>query len=796
MAIIYASSMDQYGPAVGTDDAPASPSGVLVTWQWDNDVLIGDGWGSEPSYTNNNFRFRIYGTYELGTPSFGARRGERALIANGVNVMLDDTSFQTQPFPSTMCHPLTIPGATAVNRRIHIAFGMDSLPEGPGDGWILWGLTGANQRRFGLRVNPSGRLEVYDGLNMILNSNADPTTGFSQLPTLLSVSQSPVIEANTWYSINIEVTTNAVDATADIDVYVGEIIPANKVIEATGVAFTDQTGGAFGAGNNIDIWGILPVDATYVASTGRSEIERALRDIVLYDSTGSYNTDLIGQVFVSVQETRYEDAGGGWTAHPRENLGDGILDHKTAPTGVRVADAADFELGAGEFTIEGWWRFDSIPETGEKVLFGKWDDANNAKSYKLVFDTTLDTLRWVISTDGAAETILWEYPVEDLIDFRKWYNVAVTREVISGVGTLRVFINGVQYGVNVIDNNTYHDGAAHVGIASLWELISGVQTLVTASAFVGYVDEFRFTKGVARYNTSYSVATAPFGRTASADTDFLSVSLLLGWDGALTDESSNAYTVSYGSGVNFIEPNDGDFSFSVLNQAPPVDDAYVEAKQGRATAVLTLTANPTAGETVTLGSVTYTFQTTFSSNPANEINIGANTEETLSNLIAAVQAGAGAGTDYGTGTSANVDVIGQAVFDPQGFFQAQVLGASGNSLASTETLANGSFDNGATFTGGSDIPSPSDFSIERLPAEVTGVLAVQFTGRAYKSDAGSAQVRFDLVGPSAAVGAGSGLDTDLSPTWVRQIHEEDPDTSATITPSTIVGGRVRLTRTT
>jgi hypothetical protein len=79
--------------------------------------------------------------------------------------------------------------------------------------------------------------------------------------------------------------------------------------------------------------------------------------------------------------------------------------------------------------------------------------------------------------------------------------------------------------------------------------------------------------------------------------------------------------------------------------------------------------------------------------------------------------------------------------------------------------------------------------------DVTGVLGLQITARGYKSDAGSAQLRFDLVGPAAAVDTGTALGTDLNPAWLRQVFEEDPDTSATITPSTITGGRVRVTRT-
>jgi hypothetical protein len=490
---------------------------------------------------------------------------------------------------------------------------------------------------------------------------------------------------------------------------------------------------------------------------------------------------------------RNADEGGGWVAQPRENLGSGILDHVDASTGVRVADNAAFELGAGEFTLEGFFRFDTIPTTDEYVLLSKWDETNNDREYKLSYVSSNDTLRWTITTDGSTETIIQQYPVD--IDFRKWYHVSVCREVVSGVGTTRMFLNGTQIGVDRADNNTYHAGSAPFGIASSWDVVSGVPTLDAASVFVGYVDEVRLTKGVARYTADFPVPTAQFGRNAVDDTDYNSVSLLAGFDGAIVDESSNAFTITAGAGVQAEQPDDGDFTYSVLNQRIAWDDTYIEAVNTRASAVLTLTANPTAGETVTLGSQTYTFRTTFSSNPVDEVNIGADVEETLQNLLAAINAGAGAGTAYGTGTIANADVLASSVFDPQLFLDATALGASGNSIVSTETLANGEFENGPTFTGGADISAPSDFAVERLPIDVTGILGVQVTGRGYKSDAGSASLRFDLVGPSAGVDTGDALATDLNPAWLRQVFEEDPDTAATITPSTITGGRIRVNRT-
>src|SRR5262249_11056061 len=76
------------------------------------------------------------------------------------------------------------------------------------------------------------------------------------------------------------------------------------------------------------------------------------------------------------------------------------------------------------------------------------------------------------------------------------------------------------------------------------------------------------------------------------------------------------------------------------------------ATVGKAT--LTFTANPGEGDTVTIRSRTYTFSATV--NAPNKVLIGADSGATAANLIATINAGAGAGTAYGTGTLVNADV--------------------------------------------------------------------------------------------------------------------------------------------
>lgn len=83
--------------------------------------------------------------------------------------------------------------------------------------------------------------------------------------------------------------------------------------------------------------------------------------------------------------------------------------------------------------------------------------------------------------------------------------------------------------------------------------------------------------------------------------------------------------------------------------------AWVALRVSRSAAALgtlTLTANPSAADTVTVGTDVYTFVTALTG-LANEVLIGATAALTADNFVSAVNGTAGAGTTYGTGTVAH-----------------------------------------------------------------------------------------------------------------------------------------------
>jgi flagellar hook protein FlgE len=126
-----------------------------------------------------------------------------------------------------------------------------------------------------------------------------------------------------------------------------------------------------------------------------------------------------------------------------------------------------------------------------------------------------------------------------------------------------------------------------------------------------------------------------------------------------------------------------------------------------ATGTLTVTGNAANNETVTIGTTTYTFVTALSTGPTvpDQVLIGLTAADTLANLAAAVNGGAGIGTTYSTGTVADASVTATASATTLSL-SASAPGSTGNSIAATTTMANGTF-GAATLTGGTDATSTS-----------------------------------------------------------------------------------------
>ena len=104
------------------------------------------------------------------------------------------------------------------------------------------------------------------------------------------------------------------------------------------------------------------------------------------------------------------------------------------------------------------------------------------------------------------------------------------------------------------------------------------------------------------------------------------------------------------------------------------------------------------GQTVTIGAVTYRFKDTMAA--INDIQIGIDADTTLGNLVAAINADAGEGTKFYTGTVVHPTVSAGAVGSHATLITAKTAGAAGNSIVSTTTATHLTWTTASTLAGG------------------------------------------------------------------------------------------------
>jgi hypothetical protein len=158
-------------------------------------------------------------------------------------------------------------------------------------------------------------------------------------------------------------------------------------------------------------------------------------------------------------------------------LFDGTNDYLT------LASDAAFGTGTGDFTIEFWmypvsvasgWVFDNRTGGAAQSVIGYFSAASSF------------TFTGGIITTGITKTS---------VTANSWYHIACVRSS----GTAYLFVNGISAGTDTVvgsanSSNPFTIGSKYDG----------------TNAFNGYIDDFRYTKGVARYTGSFTTSSVAF----------------------------------------------------------------------------------------------------------------------------------------------------------------------------------------------------------------------------------------------------------------------------------------------
>lgn len=188
---------------------------------------------------------------------------------------------------------------------------------------------------------------------------------------------------------------------------------------------------------------------------------------------------------------------------------------------IRATDSSEFAFGTEDFTVEAWLR-------GTGPFLDTRTSLYNAGFGYNIQSSTNNITMW----DGQGNSFV--YTGSNTYDWTDWHHVAISR---SGT-TLRVFVDGSLDGTATTSRNLTAQGGI-VG-ANINKVLNGGG----AKVFSGYIDDFRITKGVARYTSNFTPPTKSL--TAHWEPYFDDVSLMLHGDD-LTDSSVHDHALSNNS---------------------------------------------------------------------------------------------------------------------------------------------------------------------------------------------------------------------------------------------------------
>lgn len=169
---------------------------------------------------------------------------------------------------------------------------------------------------------------------------------------------------------------------------------------------------------------------------------------------------------------------------------DGIGDYLTA------ADSADWNFSNGDWTID-WWM---NPDINEDTNFycQKVDTSNY-----VVIKRSSNKLK-IECKSGGSFVMSYDSSSSFNPTVGSWTHVAVVRSGTS----MYLFINGVSFTLTV---NTAISTSSLPDLAAGIEIGSNSTTIDTVDYYTGYIDEYRITKGTARWTANFTPPTAPYG---------------------------------------------------------------------------------------------------------------------------------------------------------------------------------------------------------------------------------------------------------------------------------------------
>jgi len=191
--------------------------------------------------------------------------------------------------------------------------------------------------------------------------------------------------------------------------------------------------------------------------------------------------------------------------YPADNPGfENVMYFDGAGDYLSIPDSTDWDFGTGDFTIDFWYN-QRVATTGYKKFLNI--EAPGSYTGLLLQLVGSNALMLNIATEESGTWAL-SPSISTTIDIGTWYHIAIVR--ISAENKIRVFKDGTQIGTDYSLTGTF-DSSPTVGVQIGGE--TGWNGFVDC-----YIDEFRISKGIARWTANFTVPIRPYYNIPDAPT--------------------------------------------------------------------------------------------------------------------------------------------------------------------------------------------------------------------------------------------------------------------------------------
>lgn len=211
-------------------------------------------------------------------------------------------------------------------------------------------------------------------------------------------------------------------------------------------------------------------------------------------------TDESGKVWTPVNTTFPANYPQQDTSYKKFGTGSGLF-QSSSGSYLLHDDSSDFYLASGDFCFDFWMRLATIPAAGSSFrIFGQQTDSNNYMRLAVARDAedTTTSLAFLLKTSG---TSLVDMTRDVTVEVNTWYHVAVSWDGDN----LYLFLNGSLLTPSLSYSGTFANQAAVFTIGQAGD----------SRYYNGWLDEFRFSKGVARWTDSFTPPAVPYAPRSS-----------------------------------------------------------------------------------------------------------------------------------------------------------------------------------------------------------------------------------------------------------------------------------------